>query len=165
MDYRMCFTQPVNNAIHDFISVLSHLNWSSFCILLQRSKDKFCIWPWKVKMSGLKKEHPSPEVIECDEEEKGSPVVDRGNNAAWETSEGRFQSNSDGERFNNKRDGRCFQPGPHRPPPGKYCPYPRESRLGREWKSKYSPGFYHPHSSSSSGVHIEHHHHQSLTSQ
>ena len=103
-------------------------------------------------MSGSKRKERSPtEVIEFDEEEQGFPVVDKQLHAEREASEGRFSSNSDGERFDNKdRDARRVRLGPRRPPPGGYRPYHRDTRPGVEWKGRYSPGMSHPHSSSSS---------------
>jgi hypothetical protein len=110
------------------------------------------VWPRKLKMSGSKrKECSSPEVIESEEEEQRSPVVYRRMHSDHEPSKGRFRTNSDGERFDNDdRDARRARPGPRWPPLGGYRPYPRDTRAGTNWEGRYSLGFYHPHSSSSS---------------
>jgi hypothetical protein len=89
--------------------------------------------------------------MDFEEDEQGSPMVDRGERPQHETSQGRYRGTSDGEGYDNDDiERKLGRQGNRRPPPGGYRPYPRDSHPPPEWEGRYSPGFYHHQTSSSS---------------
>jgi hypothetical protein len=79
-----------------------------------------------MKMVGTKrKDRISPEVLELDEEDEGSPFILRGKEKEHDTSQGRWIGTSDGEGFDTKdTQMQRPRPGPPRSPPGGYRPNP-----------------------------------------
>jgi hypothetical protein len=101
--------------------------------------------------SNKRKKRLSPEIIESDEDNLGSPVTERDRRHDRETSQGRPRGNSDGKGY-DVEDGRlkCARSSAPRPPPRGYRAHPREMRPGSDWEGRYTPGLYHGGSSSSS---------------
>jgi hypothetical protein len=84
------------------------------------------------------------------DEELGSPIIDRGKRKDHETSFGRARGNSDGDSYDFDDSRRKLaRSGAPRPPPGRYRPYPRDSRPNFDWEGRYTPALFQGNSGSS----------------
>jgi hypothetical protein len=113
---------------------------------------------WPRKMSGTKqKERSSPQIVESDDEEYGSPMHDRSKQSQRDTSPGRQRGHSEGEGYDKEdADLRHSRWGRRRPLTGSYRPPERDMRAPPEWEGRYSPAYHHRYPSSSNRAPFRH---------
>jgi hypothetical protein len=104
-------------------------------------------------MSGSKrKERPSLEILDSDEDDQDSPLIVRGKESDRDTTQRRRRSTSEEEGYHNdNREVSHVRPGASRPRSGGYRPLGSNRRSTVEYDGRQSPAYYNLNPSSSKG--------------
>jgi hypothetical protein len=108
-------------------------------VLPQTSGEQFSVWLHRSKMSNKKrKDRSSPERIDSDNEDHGSPVIERRPPNAMDTSPGRQRRDADEGYDYDEMERKRVHSGPPRPPLGGYRPRAQEVRPPSDWEGRSS---------------------------